>query len=414
MQRATAAIVLCLTLLAACAERSGETTAAPVAADPRLTEQAVDWLLPSRPGAVAPTLSATGDGRLLLSWVQLRSDGPHALRFAVWDPAAGRWQGAPRTIAQGTRMLPDPLDAPQVRAAMDGTIWAQWSQQRDGARDVRDVVLTRSRDGGANWIPPHRAHDDDSDSVHGFANLWSHGVDQLGAAWLDGRGHARSRAMQLRTALFDPASRRYQRAMIDTRVCGACRPAVAMTAAGPLLAYRGDGIDGVRDVLVTRLRGSGGWTAPRRVHTDGWQATSCPAQCPALAARGRRAAAAWYTEAGIGPGLQLAASNDSGTRFSAPLLLDSATAAPGQVALALDDVQLRVLWLREEDGVWSLWYARYSPGLDVAFQRTELARLTGGGDTGSVQLVVRDGVAHAVWTDVEAGRPVLRALRIRP
>ena len=79
--------------------------------------------------------------------------------------------------------------------------------------------------------------------------------------------------------------------------------AVAMTARGPLLAYRDRGDDEVRDIAVTRLE-NGGWTAPKPVHADGWKIDACPVAGPALAAAGDTVAVAWYSEAGGTPTLR--------------------------------------------------------------------------------------------------------------
>jgi hypothetical protein len=67
-----------------------------------------------------------------------------------------------------------------------------------------------------------------------------------------------------------------------------------------------------------------------------------------------------------------------------------------------------VLWLREDANGQSLQLARYAPDLSRELQRVEVARLQGRGRaTGFPQLVLHDGTAHVVWTDIVGGKPKL-------
>src|SRR5690606_39921466 len=75
-------------------------------------------------------------------------------------------------------------------AAPDGALCAHWLQKSSDVAYAYDVVLTRSRDGGANWASPVLAHDDGTRSEHGFVSMWAQGSDSLGVAWLDGRNTA--------------------------------------------------------------------------------------------------------------------------------------------------------------------------------------------------------------------------------
>src|SRR5699024_2030988 len=120
-----------------------------------------------------------------------------------------------------------------------------------------------------------------------------------------------------------------------------------LTSRGPLLFYRGRSPDEVRDVLVSRLEGNV-WTAPRRVHADGWVMSACPVNGPSAQGHGHGVAVGWYTKAGGGPELRLAYSADAGDSFGEPRVLDSGDRLQGRVALAMDGGQIAVLWLREE------------------------------------------------------------------
>ena len=432
MARPTALMLLpllsTLMLLTACGqeEAGGSGTAAPGPGP----VQVLDWPLPgSVPGTSAPDLAVAADGRVLLSWVDSQPGRRHVYRFSAWNPALGRWQHAPANIAIGSRMLVNWADTPHIQTTLDGAVWAHWLQKSDVAGHAYDLALVRSRD-GANWSPPLVPHAAGTGAQHGFASMWPHGTNLLGIAWLDGSGadsdhgdHAGSTGEEgaaahgssaLRAALVDPSLQLVHEAVIDTRVCECCQTSVALTSRGPLLFYRGRSPDEVRDVLVSRLEGNV-WTAPRRVHADGWVISACPVNGPSAHGHGHGVAVGWYTEAGGGPELRLAYSADAGDSFGAPRVLDSGDRLQGRVALAMDGGQIAVLWLREEGEGQSLWYARYAPDLSQEIERFQLAGLAGRGrGTGFPRLVLHRGIAHAVWTDIIDGRPQLRGARLVP
>lgn len=419
-------ILLALALLSACGGR--EEPAAPAAGDGGPGLQVIDWPLPGAvPGTGSPDLAVAGDGRVLLSWLDSQPGRRHLFRYSTWQPAQQRWQTAPANIAIGNRMFVNWADTPHIAATLDGAIWAHWLQKSGDGPYAYDIALVRSRD-GANWSPPLVPHDDRTQTEHGFVSMWPHGTDLLGIAWLDGRntgggdhaghdepGHGGNRgAMTLRAALVDPAQRLVHESLIDTRVCECCQTSVALTSRGPLLFYRGRSPDEVRDVLVSRLEGNV-WTAPRRVHADGWTVHGCPVNGPSADGHGHGVVVGWYTEAGGEPEVRLAHSADAGDGFGEPLVLDGGMPVLGRVAVALDGQQAGVLWLREESEGQSLWYARFAPDLSEELERVEIARLQGRGRaTGFPRLVLHGGIGHAVWTEVVDGRPQLRGARLVP
>ena len=391
--------------------------------DPGAASRIEEWALPSSlPGSASPSLAITPDGKLLLSWINSQKGRRHIFQFSAFAPDWGRWMHAMSTVAIGNSMFVNWADVPHMAATPDGALWAHWLQKSSDAPYAYDVVLSRSRDGGANWVAPVMAHDDGTRTEHGFVSMWAHGEGSLGVAWLDGRNtaggghdaHAQgdAAAMTLRAAVFDANLERSADAEIDARVCDCCQTAVAMTSSGPLLVYRGRSEDEVRDILATRHDGSR-WSTPAPVHADGWVMPACPVNGPDVAAHGEAAVVAWYTEASGAPEVRIAASDNAGGSFAAPVTLDSGAAVLGRVAVALDAQQAWILWQREDAGRQSLWLSRRSPDLASEHERIELARPQGQGRaTGFPQLAVSGGVAHVVWTDVTAGVPNLKGVRI--
>lgn len=133
------------------------------------------------------------------------------------------------------------------------------------------------------------------------------------------------------------------------RVCECCPTAAAVTADGPIIAYRDRSPDEIRDIYVSRLV-SGKWSEPAAVHRDNWKIAAYPVNGPALSANGKKVATAWFTAKGDVGHTFVAFSSDSGRSFNAPIQLDDASAL-GRVDVALlDDGSAAATWIEFADG----------------------------------------------------------------
>ena len=408
-----AVLAIAAVVLPACQRTPAPATSTSAGTDAAISQPGLhDWRLPMSPGAAQPDLVASPGGRLLLSWFNSVPGRRTALQFAEYG-RDGRWQGAPRTIAIGSSFVVNWADTPHIAATDDGALWVHWLQESAGAPSAYDVLLSRSLDGGFNWSPPVLVNTDGKQVEHGFVSLWPQARDSLGVAWLDGRNSDVASAghggmMSLRSADFSAALERGNDAELDASTCDCCQTDVALTARGPLLAYRDRTAAEIRDIYTTRRDGER-WTTPRPVHADGWKMPACPVNGPAIAANGNAVVVAWYTAADDKPVVRLARSTDAGDSFAAPITLDQGEAVQGRVDVALDAAQAWVLWLREDGSGQSLWLARYAPDLSRELSRIQVAKLQGRGKgTGFPQLALRDGSAYMVWTDIVAGAPQLR------
>jgi hypothetical protein len=175
---------------------------------------------------------------------------------------------------------------------------------------------------------------------------------------------------------------------LDARVCDCCPTAAAVTASGPIIAYRGRSAGEIRDILVTRMEG-GRWSVPVAIHADGWKIAGCPVNGPSLAADGSRVAAAWFTQANEKARVLLAFSEDGGAHFGAPVRVD------GGQPLGRAQVKL----LRGGDALVA-WFE--GKGSDV---KLEVRRVGAAGTLGAPLTV-----AH---TTQRAGRPRLEVLEGR-
>jgi hypothetical protein len=139
--------------------------------------------------------------------------------------------------------------------------------------------------------------------------------------------------MSLRFATFDRQWKQTVEAPVDARVCECCPTAAAVTADGPIVAYRNRAADETRDIYVSRHE-NGRWTEAVAAHADGWTIHACPVNGPMLSARGRDVVLAWFTGTNDKPQAYLAFSSDAGRTFGTPVRLDDG-ASVGRVDVEL-------------------------------------------------------------------------------
>ena len=276
-----------------------------------------------------PQLSASDRG-VLLSWIE-RQGTRASLKFA--ERTADGWS-PPQVVAAGDDWFVNWADVPSVVRLPDGSLAAHWLQKSGPDTYSYDVRLSYSRDNGKSWAPSFTPHHDGTKTEHGFASLFQMPGAGLGLAWLDGRamkpeaahgahdGTDRG-AMSVRFATFDSDWKQTSEMPIDLRVCECCPTTAAVTADGPIVAFRNRSEDEIRDIYVSRLE-NGKWTDSKAVHDDGWKIPACPVNGPMLSAGGRDVAIAWFTVAEEQGRAFVAFSKDAGRTFGAPVRVDDA------------------------------------------------------------------------------------------
>lgn len=301
---------------------------------------------PAAEGAMAPRLSASG-GTILLSWLEPARKSTYRLRFARYD--GKRWS-EPTTVVE-REMLANWADVPSVTVAPGGGLLAHWAEKIGSAPYAYSVELARSED-GRRWRPLGPAHDDRTATEHGFVSVVPREDGSFQVIWLD--GHAMVGApegageMALRAALI--GDRVSTSEVLDARTCECCGTAAAWTDDGPIVAYRDRDHDEIRDIAVIR-RVEGRWSAPQKVHDNGWKMPGCPVNGPAIAASGRDLVVAWYTGA-EGGRVRAAFSRDGGRRFGKPVDVDGmgASAPLGRVDVVLEESGGAIVsWLVADD-----------------------------------------------------------------
>jgi hypothetical protein len=301
---------------------------------------------PAAANSAQPQLAAVGE-RVVMSWVE-RSGETATLRFS--DRTDSGWTEA-RTVASGANWFVNWADVPSVILLQHESMAAHWLQKSAVGTYAYDVRLAFSRDHGRTWSASVTPHHDGTRTEHGFASLFPMPGQGFGLAWLDGRqmkegAHEDMSAgdMSLRGALFAPDGSQASETMIDDRVCECCPSAAAVTADGPIVAYRNRTSDEIRDIYVSRLVG-GRWTEPRAVHNDNWRINACPVNGPALSAKGRDVAIAWFTAVGDEGHVYAAFSSNAGETFGPPVRIDDVSATGRVDVELLADGSAAVTWI---------------------------------------------------------------------
>ncbi|MEA3247959.1 MAG: sialidase family protein [Gemmatimonadota bacterium] len=352
---------------------------------------------PAGPGAGESNLTVGGDGKVYLSWLEPAADSQVAFRFSVFEGDA--WS-APRDIRVARDFFVNWADFPSLSVRADGRMAAHWLQRFGPTSYAYDVRVAQSADTGRTWGEAYAPHVDRSRTEKGFVTLWPEG-DGFGAVWLDGRNadKAKPNPRQEMMLYSSPAVgvARATEVPLDARTCDCCQTTVALTANGPIVAYRDRTADEIRDIFVVRRVG-GKWTDPVPVHDDGWRIDGCPVNGPMLAAAGNRVAIAWFTSAADTSRVNVAFSSDAGATFGPPTQMDEGNPA-GRVAVALlPDGSALVSWVERAEGSAASVLVRRVREKEGAGPASTVTASTSARASGFPRMVVAGDHAYFSWT----------------
>jgi hypothetical protein len=361
--------------------------------------------LPAAARSGMPQITSSGD-RAVLSWLEIAPTGA-TLKFAERTDAG--WT-APRTVASGTDWFVNSADVPSVIRLDDRTLAAHWLIETDPRREAYDVRLAFSKDDGRTWSAATSPHHDGTKTQHGFVSMFPLAGAGLGLVWLDARqtDDPENDNMSVRAAAFDRDGTQLSETLVDDRVCDCCPMSVATTADGPIVAYRDRSGGEIRDIAVSRLV-NGAWTSPRTVHDDRWEIEACPVNGPAIGARGRMVAIAWFTAAGDQGRAFIAFSTDAGATFGAPVRLDD-TGSLGRVGVAMVG----------DDSAVASWVERTDQRSELRFRRVDASGHRSAAQTVSVtigggypRLARRGDEILFAWTEGAEGEGTVRTTAAR-
>jgi len=395
-----------------------------VHAQPAAAPGVQDWPLPATSAAAQPSLASDSTG-IVLSWVEPTANG-HRLRIA--RHAHGAFEAA-TTVAEGSGWFVNAADFPNVVALADGRLATFILQRTADAPYAYAILRSEAPQLEGPWSTPAVLHDDGTDTEHGFVAMWAWG-DDLGIAWLDGRhtatpgasgghggGHAGAHggAMSLRAARLRADGEREEWAL-DERTCDCCQTDAAVTARGPVVAYRDRDEDEVRDIVLARHAG-GAWHSTL-VHRDEWVTPACPVNGPAVAASGMVVLVAWYTEAEGQPQLRLASSRDAGASFAPPVVIERGAHLLGRVDLLIGFDAAWLSWMQEDAQGQQLKLVRIALDAESTAVQVEtpfsVASMPRGRSAGFPRMALDQGTIHLVWTQPVDGSPRIRGATVRP
>jgi hypothetical protein len=367
---------------------------------------------PAGADSAEPQLTVQGD-RTVLSWIE-RAGQQATLKLA--ERTATGWSD-PHRVVSGSNLFVNFADVPSARALADGTLAAHWLQQDGGNPDAYDIRLAWSKDGGRTWSAPMSPHHDGTKTEHGFASLVQVPGAGVGIVWLDGRatkpdapeGSPEAGNMGLRAAVFGPDGKQQSEVLVASRVCECCSTAAAVTSEGVIVAFRNRSAREIRDIYVSRFA-AGRWSAPTPVHNDGWRIEACPINGPAISARGRDVAVAWFTAPNDQGRAFAAFSHDAGRTFGPPVRVDDAGSL-GRVNIALlQDGSAAASWIEFANQRSQFRVRRLEPD-GTRSAAVTIAGIAEGRTSGVPRLVQHGDELVFAWTETEKGASHVRTAR---
>ena len=307
---------------------------------------------PAKGDSREPELSATADGRVILSWVEKLDAKRYALRMAVRDQTG--WTET-RTVAEGDNWFINWADFPSVVGLQDGSFAAHWLVKSGSGTYAYDVNIALSKDAGQTWTTPIVPHVDNTQTEHGFVSLIPLSDGRVGAIWLDGRNmkdmkdvHDEDKplpvSMTLRYGAIDAGGKISDEAQLDERVCECCQTSAALSSDGVVAVYRDRSQNEVRDIYSVRQK-NGAWGVSQAVYADNWEINGCPVNGPSVAAAGPNVAVAWFTGAGGQAHVKVAFSRDGANTFGKPIQVEEGETLGRVDVVMLTDNSALVCWL---------------------------------------------------------------------
>lgn len=386
-----------------------------------------DFASPAGPDSAEPNLHADRDGRVYLTWFGPSPQGPgRTLWLSLLDPASDAWS-APRPIVTSPRLMENWADFPSLTRGSDGTLWAQWFERREESDGTGYAGrMARSTDEGRTWSAP-------TPLGHEFVSLVPLSSGRVLAVWLESLhpprppGAARTphhatkpgeptpASMQLKSRLIAADGSTLREWVVDPDVCTCCQTSLVRLAGDDAIVfYRGRTPLEIRDHCLARFEHDT-WSAPRRLHDDGWQIAACPVNGPAGDAQGRTVGVAWFTLANGQARVQAKLSEDGGHTFGAPLPIDLGQPLGRLEWVTLGDRTSIVFWLESKRGAEAAGlYARRIFATGSVSAAELLADVSPARAGGFPRAAVRaSGTVVFAWTEVESGPSSQRHVRVR-
>jgi len=308
-----------------------------------------DISIETPPGSMSPHLSTSKSNITILNWLEPTDEG-HRIQFSRYDSA---WTN-PSSVRQGDDWFINWADFPSVINFNENEYAAHWLKKSGKSTYAYDAYISISNDDGKSWSQPIKAHDDKTQTEHGFLSFYEH-ENKLGFIYLDGRKmandatHDKSHtSMSLRSGTIDKNLKLIDTQSIDGLVCECCQTDITMTDKGPIGVYRDRSEEETRDIFITKLE-DGVWGKGKPLHLDNWKINGCPVNGPVITGNNNDITVAWYTRAGGRSNIKIAKSTDYGETFGNPISLGT-NETVGHISMTNDSKgNSWLLWQKSAD-----------------------------------------------------------------
>jgi hypothetical protein len=258
---------------------------------------------------------------------------PVQLRHTRSKDGGATWS-KPTSILPGTAKVFSPRRGaePQIASSSSGerlvVIWTEPGTSPWGSGPLASAV---SADGGKTWKKGPSPADDGTTGDHNFVDVASFAPNGFLAVWLDSRDGGQG----LRSAASKDGGVSWGRNVdVERRTCECCANRLNVRRDGAVdVIYRGRD---PRDMYVARTKDGGSWWMKLGVVAPfGWEFDGCPEVAGALAwadqigsdgEKAERLYALVWTGKESDVGVWVAASNDQGKQWKAPVRMGNASA----------------------------------------------------------------------------------------
>ena len=378
---------------------------------------------------VHPVLNRGLDGVTRMLWSEPWNGNGARVFVSAFD---GDGFGPARKVVQLADAFLNWADVPTLAATADGTLCVTWLEKTSGDTYAYGVRYALSHDNGASWsvgssmtdghddpAPSAWLHTDRSDTEHGFVSTVAL-EDRFVAIWLDGRGVGGGGPQQLwsRSILQDGSLGKEM--LVDDSVCDCCSTALMVELGSEptvVAAWRDRSSEEVRDVHWARLTGET-WEPHGAVHADHWVIPGCPVNGPRLGRVNRTNVCLWTSGDAREGAWAVPLAHGS---VPAPIAINDRATLGRLGSAQLPSGAMLVSWLEQESESRAVWrlrtIAESGPGLISASEPWTLAPTTKSRSTGILRLVSLgdqpgDGVL-AAWNEDEDGGILTALLDVR-
>ena len=300
-------------------------------------------------GSMSPHLSTSKSNITILNWLEPHDKG-YRIKFVELDSS---W-GQKLTVYDSDNMFINWADFPSVINFNENEYAAHWLEKNGDYPYAYDAFISVSKNKGKTWSPPIMAHNDNTQTEHGFLSFYEH-RNKLGYIYLDGRkmeneitDDISNSGMSLRSGVINRDLKLEKNQNIDGLVCECCHTDVTETDQGPIAVYRNRSKDEKRDIHITMFR-DGEWSKSKPVYIDDWEIYGCPVNGPAIIGHDENITVAWFTGANERSSIKVAQSTDYGLNFHEPIQIGINETA-GHIDMTADEnMNIWLLWQKTKD-----------------------------------------------------------------